>query len=61
MNHVGQPPLYLGFIEGSSFCYDATWTLAKALNRTMSGKCILYYYMTLYNRDHLTMCSRKPH
>lgn len=32
MNHVGQPPLYLGFIEGSSFCYDATWTLAKALN-----------------------------
>ena len=35
--YVSQPPLNLSLIEGAGFCYDATWTLARALNRTING------------------------
>ena len=35
--HSGRPPLYLNVIEGSAFCHDATWSLAKALSNVMNG------------------------
>jgi len=38
------PPLYLFSQEGGYFCYDATWTLAYTLRRTMEGaSCNTYY------------------
>ena len=35
--HLGVPPLNLTQLEYAQYCYDATWTLAYALNQTMSG------------------------
>ena len=39
-SHLGVPPLYLKQVEYAQYCYDATWTLAYALNQTINGnKC----------------------
>ena len=37
--HLGVPPLYLKQLQPpvASYCYDATWSLARALNLTMQG------------------------
>ena len=35
--HVNEPPFNFDLIAGAGFCHDATWTLAFALNRTMTG------------------------
>ena len=35
--HLGVPPLYLEQFNYSQYCYDATWTLAYALNQTING------------------------
>ena len=34
----GVPPLNLTSLEYSQYCYDATWTLAYALNETLRSK-----------------------
>jgi len=36
-SHLGVPPLYLSQLEYAQYCYDATWTLAYALNQTING------------------------
>ena len=36
-NHLGVPPLHLKQLNYSQYCYDATWTLAYALNQTING------------------------
>ena len=36
-SHLGVPPLYLNPVEYAQYCYDATWTLAYALNQTING------------------------
>ena len=36
-SHLGVPPLYLEQFNYSQYCYDATWTLAYALNQTING------------------------
>ena len=36
-SHLGVPPLYLEQFNYSQYCYDATWTLAYALNQTITG------------------------
>ena len=44
--HLGVPPLYLELNEYSQYCYDATWTLAYALNETINGNvcvCVCVY------------------
>lgn len=38
---LGQPPLNLTYIEYSQYCYDATWTLAYALNKTLKSNSVL--------------------
>ena len=35
--HLGVPPLHLKQLNYSQYCYDATWTLAYALNQTIVG------------------------
>ena len=35
---LGQPPLNLTLLEYSQYCYDATWTLAYALNSTIKSE-----------------------
>ena len=35
--HLGVPPLNLTQLEYAQYCYDATWTLAYALNQTING------------------------
>ena len=35
---LNQPPLNLSKSDFSEYCYDATWTLAYAINKTVSGK-----------------------
>ena len=35
---LNQPPLNLNMSDYSQYCYDATWTLAYAINKTISGK-----------------------
>ena len=37
-SHLGVPPLYLSQVEYAQYCYDATWTLAYALNQTINGR-----------------------
>ena len=39
-SHLGVPPLYLELNEYSQYCYDATWSLAYALNETINGNCV---------------------
>ena len=36
-SYLGVPPLYLKQFNYSQYCYDATWTLAYALNQTING------------------------
>ena len=42
-SHLGVPPLYLEQFNYSQFCYDATWTLAYALNQTINGNVSIKY------------------
>ena len=35
--HLGVPPLNLTQFEYAQYCYDATWTLAYALNQSING------------------------
>ena len=35
--HLGVLPLNLTQLEYPQYCYDATWTLAYALNQTING------------------------
>ena len=39
--HLNTPPLNLKQSKYSQYCYDATWTLAYALNKTIYGTLIL--------------------
>ena len=41
-SHLGVPPLYLSQLEYAQYCYDATWTLAYALNQTINGRYTWY-------------------
>ena len=41
--HLGVPPLYLQQFNHSQYCYDATWTLAYALNQTINGNVSINY------------------
>ena len=36
-SHLGVPPLYIEQSEYAQHCYDATWTLAYALDQTING------------------------
>ena len=36
-HHLGVPPLNLTQFEYAQYCYDATWTLAYALNQSING------------------------
>ena len=47
--HLGVPPLHLKQLNYSQYCYDATWTLAYALNQTIVGNMwVCMYYMWLW-------------
>ena len=43
-NHLGVPPLHLKQLNYSQYCYDATWTLAYALNQTINGNVCMWMY-----------------
>lgn len=36
-SHLGEEPFNLTKLEYAQYCYDATWTLAYALDRTIKG------------------------
>lgn len=38
--------------EYSPYCYDATWVLALALNKTVAGMCLLLIIMYTHTCDH---------
>jgi hypothetical protein len=38
MEFIDEPPLNITYLEYSQYCYDATWTLAYALNKTLDSK-----------------------
>jgi hypothetical protein len=42
---LGVSPLYLSNDEYSQYCYDATWSLIKAINRTIEGRCVLSIFI----------------
>ena len=43
--HLGVPPLYLTQLQYAQYCYDATWTLAYALNQTIYGNVCIFVIM----------------
>ena len=62
--HVNEPPLNLSrLIAGAGFCHDATWTLAYALNRTITGTagCYVICCVQLVAMDTCTHGSMKQH
>ena len=45
MQYLNQPPLNVTLSKYSQYCYDATWTLVYALNKTLNSKSHLKLYM----------------
>ena len=43
--HLHQEPFNLTKLEYAQYCYDATWTLAYALDRTIRGTLINLGYI----------------
>ena len=44
--YLGVEPLNLEQLEYAPYCYDATWTLAYALNLTIQGGWSVYIVVT---------------
>ena len=48
---IGQPPLNVSANQYSSYCHDAAWTLAYALNNTLNSEQALSKVIANYSLD----------
>lgn len=56
---LGVQPLNLTLLEYSQYCYDATWTLAYALNKTLNGEFFYTTKITVSYINFVATCSYK--